>query len=357
MMRKIPVLSLASGDTLTANVYDFRGTKMGAPSAYFQSAIHGSEVQGSLVIALLLEYFAKNPPLGNVRLVPNGNPMGLNSKRGEYTDGRFDPVRGDNWNRRYYLPSRELDWEGFLRRHEGKSDESTFAAFRGELKKSLEKKSRSLTGAAERMAVNLQLLSVEFDLCLDLHCANNSVRHAYVAEYAQEDAAYLGIPFHLIMANDKFGGSMDEVFFAPWTELCRRRGRGTPPVQSFTLELGNHEEVSLGDAKKDVEVILNYLRHMGVVKGKARKTKPIRCPLADYWMLSAPVGGIVEYVAPLGKRVKKGDLLARILRFGKKPEFTELRSPMNGIPILHHSSAVAHEGAELYKLIRVGAKK
>jgi uncharacterized protein len=352
-MKNVHVLSLASGDNLTANVYDFKGTKKGARSVYFQSAIHGSEVQGSLVIALLIEYFTKNPPLGSVRLVPNGNPMGLNNKRGEYTDGRFDPVRGDNWNRRYYLPSTKLDWDSFLARHEGKSDEETFAAFRKELKRGLEQKSKSLTSAAERMAVNLQLLSIDFDLCLDLHCANNSVRHAYVAEYAQEDAAYLGIPFHLIMANDKFGGSMDEVFFAPWTELCRRRGGGVPPVQSYTVELGNHEEVSLTDAKRDMEVILNYLRHMGVVKGKAKKTRPVRCSLENYWLLNAPVGGIVEYVAPVGKKLKKGDLLARILRFGKKPQFTELRSPIDGIPILHHSSAVAHEGAELYKLIRV----
>lgn len=351
-MKKIPVLSLASGDTLTTTVYDFRGTKRGAPSAYFQSAIHGSEVQGSLVIALLLEHFAKNPPLGSVRLVPNGNPIGLNNKRGEYTDGRFDPVRGDNWNRRYYLPSEALDWGAFLGRYEGKSDEITFAAFRKELKKNLEAKARRLTSAAERMAVNLQRLSIDYDLCLDLHCANKSVRHAYVAEYAVEDAAYLPVPFHLIMPNDKFGGAMDEVFFAPWAELVRRRGYGTPPVQSFTVELGNHEEVSLAEGKRDMEAILNYLRHMGVVKGRARKARPVRCPLADYWLLSAPFGGIVEYAAPVGKRVRKGDLLARLLRFGRKPEFTELRSPINGIPILHHSSAVAHEGAELYKLIK-----
>jgi predicted deacylase len=352
-MKRVPVLSLASGDTLTAAVYDFRGSKKGAPSAYFQSAVHGSEVQGSLVIALLLEYFEKNPPLGDVRLVPNANPMGLNNKRGEYTDGRFDPVRGDNWNRRYYLPSQTLDWPGFLRRHEGKSDEAVFAAFRKELRKGLENKSRRLTSAAERMAVNLQLLSIDFDICLDLHCANHSVRHAYVAEYCQGDAAYLGIPFHLIMANDKFGGSMDEVFFAPWAELVRRRGSGTPPVQSFTVELGNHEQVSLAEARRDMEAILNYLRHRGVVKGKAKKTRPVRCPLSGYWLLNAPVGGIVEYVAPVGKRVRTGDLLVRILRFGKKAEFIELRSPMNGIPILRHSSAVAHEGAELYKLIKV----
>lgn len=351
-MKRMPMLNLASGDELTIPVYDFAGTKKGARSAYLQSAIHGSEVQGSLVLALLLEYLEKHPPLGNIRIVPNGNPMGLNNKRGEYTDGRFDPVRGDNWNRRYFLPSKELDWEKFLAEHQDAGDEKTFADFRAALKRGLETKAKALTGAAERMAVKLQLLSIDFDLCLDLHCANNSVRHCYVPDYAKEDAAYLDIPFHLIMANDKFGGSMDEVFFAPWTELVRRRGSGVPPVQSFTVELGNHEEVSLKDAKRDLNTILNYLRHMGVVRGKAKRSRPVRCKLENYWLLCAPVGGIVEYVAPLGKKVKRGDTLVRILRFGRKPEFKEIKSPINGIPILHHSSAVAHEGAELFKLIK-----
>jgi predicted deacylase len=353
VMKRIPVLSLASGDRLTVAAYDFKGSKKGAPSAYFQSAVHGSEVQGSLVIALLVDYFKKHPPLGNIRLVPNANPMGLNNKRGEYTDGRFDPVRGDNWNRRYVLPSRDLDWDSFLRKHRDSSDKALHAAFRLELRTALDKKAKALTGAAERMAVNLQRLSIDFDFCLDLHCANNSVRHCYVPDYAREDAAYLGIPFHLLMPNDKFGGAMDEVFFAPWAELARRRGKGIPPVQSFTVELGNHEEVSLAEAKKDAEGLLNYLRHMGVVAGKSVKGKPTRCELKHYTLVSAPVGGIVEYVAPVGKRVKKGALLARILRFGKSPEFTELTSPVSGIPILRHSSAVAHEGAELYKLMAV----
>ena len=62
------------------------------------------------MLALLLEHLEKHPPLGSVRFVPNANPVGLNNKRGEYTDGRFDPVRGDNWNRKYFLPSIGLDY-------------------------------------------------------------------------------------------------------------------------------------------------------------------------------------------------------------------------------------------------------
>ena len=350
-LERIPVLTLASGDSLSIPVYTIKGSKPGAPSAYLQSAMHGSEVQGSLVLALLLDYLAKHPPLGDIRIVPNCNPLGLSNKRGEYTDGRFDPVRGDNWNRKYFLPSSELDWEDFFKKHKKSPDAELFKAFRKELKSALEKREPRSSG--DRMAVALQRLSIDYDICLDLHCANRSVRHAYVPHYAKEDARYLGIKFQLVMPDDKFGGAMDEVFFAPWTELARRTGRKSIPVQSFTVELGSHEEVSTRDGKEDLESILNYLRHRGVVKGKARKLQPVACPLKNYHVISAPKGGIVEFVAPLGKRVKRGQVVMRMLNFGTKPKFTELKSPVSGFPILHHSSAIANEGAELFKIAGV----
>jgi len=121
-MKRVKVLTLASGDSLSVPVYTISGRKQGAPSVYLQSAMHGSEVQGSLVLALLLDYLEKNPPLGNVRIVPNCNPVGLNNKRGEYTDGRNDPVRGDNWNRKYFLASEGLDFDAFLRKHKNASE-------------------------------------------------------------------------------------------------------------------------------------------------------------------------------------------------------------------------------------------
>lgn len=89
--QRLKVRTLASGDYLSIPVYTFTGSRKGAPTAYLQSAMHGSEVQGTLVIAKLIDYFKANPPLGTVRLVPNCNPMGINQKVGEYTDGRNDP--------------------------------------------------------------------------------------------------------------------------------------------------------------------------------------------------------------------------------------------------------------------------
>lgn len=348
-MERIRVLSLASGDQLSVPVYSFRGSRPGATSVYLQSAMHGSEVQGSLVLALLLEYLDKNPPLGNVRIVPNCNPVGLNNKRGEYTDGRNDPVRGDNWNRKYFLPSTGLDWDAFLKKHHSSDQKLLFADFRRILKKALAEKEAK--GVGERIAFTLQRLSIDYDICLDLHCANRSVRHAYVGEFAKEDTKYLGIPFQLIMPNDRFGGSMDEVFFAPWAELARRRGSKVIPAQGITIELGNHEELSTAEAKRDLETILNFLRHRGVIKGRAKKMRPLQCELSGYTLISAPIGGLAEVLCTLGKPVKRGEVVAKILSFGRKPKFTEIKSPVSGIPILQHSSAVVNEGAELLKII------
>ncbi len=341
------VRQLASGDALSVSVYTFPGTRKGAPSAYLHSAVHGAEVQGSLVIAKLFAYLEKNPPLGTIRLVPNANPVGLNAKQGDYTDGRHDSSSGENWNRMYYLPTNEFPWEHFLNKKE--TVPATWKRFRKELKRRLRAKAQMHLPYSENLTLTLQLLSIDFDHCLDLHCANQSVRYLYTPAYASESASYFGIPFHLVM-NNKFSGSMDEVFFSPWWTLQEKIG-GEVPVQSFTLELGNHEEIDAQAAENDLAGILNYLKHRGVLAGKAKSMKPVRCQLDDYYLFSSPAGGLVEFVAPLGKRVKKGDVLALLYQFSDKPKVLELRSPVSGIPILRHSSSIVHQGTELMKFL------
>lgn len=347
-VQKKTVRALASGDSLSIRAYTFPGTKKNAPSAYLQSAVHGSEVQGSLVLAKLIEHFTKHPPLGTVRIVPNANPVGLNEKRGEYTDGRFDPSTGDNWNRMYFNPTTHLDWDAFLEKYEGEPEQKLHSYFRKVLKKGLQLQSKKPLPYSERLALSLQQLSIDFDHVLDLHCANRSVRYCYVPQFARKDAEYFGIPFHIMMPN-RFSGSMDEVSFYPWVSLADKADVSIP-VQSFTLELGNHEDISTKGAQQDLANILSYLSHRGVVKEKKRSQKPVRCEQADYKIIFAPTGGLAEILVPMGGKVKKGQLLARILRFEDRPRYEEVRSPADAIVILCYSSAVVHEGAELFRI-------
>jgi uncharacterized protein len=347
-----PMIELASGDVLTIPVYTFEGTDPAAPSVYLQSAVHGPEVQGSMVLALLLDHLREHPPRGRVRIVPNANPVGLNNKQGEFTDGRFDSVTGDNFNRMYFLPTKAFPWDSFLHEHGGKSPKELARAFRGELKKALLIRRDRGGTIAERIAVNLQLLSIEFDHCLDLHCANRSERHIYAPEYTRDDVPYFQIRNVLLMPNDSFSGAMDEVFFHPWAELARKAGTpASVAVQSFTVELGDQEEIDRKMAEKDLEGILSYLAHRGVIDGKPRKTKPVYCTLENYTTVHSPRGGLVDWCRRPGDQVKKNDLLARILHFNEEPTFHEVRSPIDGIITLRHSSVIVHEGAELMKII------
>jgi predicted deacylase len=347
-----PVLTLASGDSFHIPVYTFAGTEPQAPTAYLQSAMHGPEVQGSLVIALLHEYLKENPPLGTIRLVPNCNPVGLNNKRGDYTDGRFDPVTGDNFNRKYHLPTKNFPWDEFLKNHGACSERELRDSFRSEMRKSLEAARAKGGVIAERLATQVQLLSLDFDHCLDLHCANASVRHVYAPESTKPDVAYFGIPNVVLIPDEEFGGAKDEVFIHPWAELARRRGDKKILVQSFTLELGPQETIDRKNAEKDLKGILSYLAHRGVIRGRAVKSKPLYCALKHYTTVAAPQGGLGEWHAAPGDSVKAGQLLARILTFGEQPTYLNVKAPVSGVITVRHSSSIMHEGAELMKIVQ-----
>ena len=91
--RHLMVAQNASGRSLNVPIYHFKGRQPG-PKVYIQSSIHGSEVQGNVVIYHLIQMLSQLPIAGEVTLVPNCNPVGTNIKAGEYTLGRFDPVNG-----------------------------------------------------------------------------------------------------------------------------------------------------------------------------------------------------------------------------------------------------------------------
>ncbi len=350
-MKKVKVRSLASGDNLSISYFDFPGTKKGAPTAYLQAAMHGSEVQGSLVLLKLREYLKKNPPLGDIRFVPFANPVGLNEKQGEYNQGRFDTSTGINWNRAYFLPNKEIDWASLLAHRDDVPKLKSL--YRAQLRKNLLGRSKESLAYAESLAIQLQLLSIDYDHVLDLHCANQSVRHIYVPSFAKEDARFFtNSPFQILMTNE-FGGAFDEVSFVPWWILAERCNQ-EPLVQAFTIELGNQETISTKDAAADLESILNYLRHRGVIRGKAKATRPTQCEQEKYYCQYAPIGGLAEFVAPLGKKLAKGALVANIYHPASEVACTPIHMPFAGIPILYHSSAIVHEGAELVKFFKTG---
>ena len=348
--KNINLRTLASGTGLAIRVYTVKGRDPAAKSAYIQSSMHGSEVQGNAVIAQLLDHFADEPPEGDVVLVPNANPYAINQKGAEYTMGRFDPTTGDNWNRAYMLPvvtvNARQPWDDLVRR------------YRAGLRAVVQRALKENIPYARRQALTLESLALAADYVIDLHCANISVRHIYTPEYALEDARYFDIPMMLSIPNE-FGGALDEAQSCSWWRLWERLHAvgyaGLPPLadlpQGYTLELGGQERISRRDAERDTAGVLNFLRHKGVVSGAARRPgRNFICPLSGYKVIYARHAGHTEFAPVLGRKVKRGEVLAQTLQFGSRPLWQPTLAEEDCIPILHHSSAVVHEGIELIKV-------
>jgi predicted deacylase len=374
--RDISVRKLATGHELTIPVFEFKGTGNGQ-KAYFQASMHGAELQGNAVIFELIQYFTKNPPLGDVTLVPHANPYGMNHKSGEYTQGRFDPTTGDNWNRKYFdlidSPLSRLKIDSFLQaQSESQMDwKSVRSQFKILLLDALKQHQITIKarggGYGELLALQLQILASEADLVLDLHTASRSVPYVYSPEYALESAAKLGMKYILSIPR-VFSGALDEAIFFPWWHLFDRIKKSKPgvdlpaqlDVEAFTLELGQDEAISKEEAKKTSYGIIQYLAHkwnLPASKASNPTSQASICELKNFRTVFTQAGGLVEFLAPVGEILKKGQPLARILNLDALRHAHDIKSAESliileedCIPIVYNRTASLHEGMELAKV-------
>lgn len=349
----------ASGRSMNVPLYHFIGQQPG-PKVYIQSSIHGAEVQGNVVIYHLINYLKKTPIKGEIILVPNCNPVGTNIKAGEYTLGRFDPVNGTNWNRGYfYDPQLVHDFAETV--SESESVAQIKKRFRAAIKQKINEK---LTepwglGLAQRLNLKLQQLACDADYVLDLHNGPVSTRHIYIPEYAQQSALAFNIP-HIILIPNVFSGALDEATFCPWWTLrdlliAKRKNEIDLNVEAFTLEMGSQEVINFEEGEIDARSILTFLAVKECLlerEFQPDKMQRMAVKLANYKIMYTQQGGIVEYVAKPGERIKKQQILAKILnvdRLESDAATTEILAPCDLIPILHFPSASVLSGTQLYK--------
>ena len=72
----------------------------------------------------------------------------------------------------------------------------------------------------------------------------------------------------------------------------------------------------------------------------------------DYFSYDASLGGMVEYLVPLGGHIKAGEPIANILRMERylsEQPLQTLTLDCDAIAILHFASASVNQGTELYK--------
>lgn len=367
-----PIKELSNGDSLNINLFRVTGETPG-PHVHIQASVHGAELQGNAVIFQLLKYFKEHPINGSITFIPLANPYASNNKNGTFTQGRFNPITGHNWNRNYVdLTKLSENCSGFnLESFVKENLETEWEKIKLDYKKSIfsmcnyHQEKISQMGMSDNKKLNLLLQKVAStsDIVLDLHTGPEATRYLYVAEYEEESAKNLHFPHMLIIPNE-FAGAMDEATFIPWLALQRefkKHNRIIPmDFEAFTVELGSEEKISLSDAEIDRDRILNYLSTKGVVKDFSPliKGNQYRTLLKDYKTYYSPKGGICEYLKCPGEIFKKGDVLAKILNFAKIENFDELDNAVteivareDGIIINHAPSASISEGVELYQVM------
>ncbi|PIK15726.1 succinylglutamate desuccinylase/aspartoacylase family protein [Halobacteriovorax sp. JY17] len=363
--RKITLSELPSGEELSLKVIEVDGPFEG-PHCYIQASVHGAEHQGNAVIYKLLEYLEHNPIIGKITLLPMANPLALNTKIGTYTFGRFNANTGDNWNRLYFdftKSSKEIS--EFAAKHLSSENIDIRKEYKKLLKELiLNKKADHIEYGPKHnglLNLTLQELATDSDYVLDLHTGGVATRYLYVPEYLEDRSKDLHFPHRLIIPNE-FGGAMDEATFMPWVNLqseFKKLGREFEiPFESYTVELGSEEMISLEEAQTDLLYILNYLHHRGIVENppkEAPKSNQLKCKLKDYKTYYAPRGALYDYQLAPGEVFKKGDVLALGLNFEnlyrEEPVKFDVLALADGVVINRYPSSSVPSGAELIQVM------
>ncbi len=361
--RDISLKELVNGDQLSIAVFEFQGKKPG-PHVHIQASVHGAEVQGNLVIYELMQFFSRHEFAGKITFIPCSNPMGINSKSGTSTLGRFNTVTGDNWNR--VFEDVAFDYDDFVSRHLSLPWKELKDSFKKEFFQTINSRLKTLEerGLSEnkKWALTLQKEASLADIVLDLHTGPISTSYLYTAEEFFSSSLDLNFPHHIIIPAE-FEGAMDEATFMPWIKLKKALAKAQRSMPSdtevYTLELGSEETINSDRAKRYSLSLLHYLKKRGVVTSELPPldviTKRYKTKLAHYRCYHAPHGGLVEYLKAPGEVVLEGEAMASFFNFktitalqGVSEAQKIFKAPKDALIINRCPSSNVTQGMELF---------
>ncbi|MGF1540332.1 MAG: succinylglutamate desuccinylase/aspartoacylase family protein [Pleurocapsa sp.] len=334
----INLLKLASGDTLSLQVYQFIGKEPGK-KVYIQSNLHGAEIVGNVVIHQLIEFLStlnKEQIIGEICLVPVCNPLGVNQRSHFFSTGRFNSYDGKNWNRIFWDYEQECtDLLEFAKSQLNKEPEiikqnyrqKIQTAWQQELSKIQQPKSVSFS---KQYRDRLQSLCLDADYVIDIHSSSNqAIDYTFCFPERAENAQYLLLDYGVMMT-EYDGDAFDEAFLKPWLALetqLNKLGKNIKfDIESWTLELGGGMTINSDSVVKGFQGIKNYLNHKQILQlSEPAIAHPITLVKTDkinsYY---APTGGMIQSRSPLGTKVNAGDKIYQLLSFNKQQEPPEI---------------------------------
>ena len=344
----IDLYTLASGDTLSLQVYKFVGDKPGK-KAYIQANLHGGEIVGNGVIQQLMEFLTtleRSQLRGEIWLVPVCNPLGVNQRSHFFSTGRFNSYDGQNWNRIFWDYEPEIaDLEEFAKSQLELKPEAIIANYRAKMHQAWQQEEALIRSPrsvpiSRQYRYQLQSLAMDADYVIDIHSSSNqAIEYTFGFPEKSDSAKYLLLPYCILM--DSYDGdAFDEAFLKPWLALeaeLRRLGKEVKlDLEAWTLELGSGMAMNPASVAQGLAGIKNYLAYKQVLSlfepVEAVDAKLIsKGNINSYY---APTGGMIQSRLPLNTQVKAGSVIYQLLNFnkqGKAPTIIEICAETAGI--------------------------
>jgi predicted deacylase len=320
-----PLTSPSLGVHKTISSLHF-GTAGARPKVYIQASLHAEELPGMLVAhhlrKRLLQADLEGAITGEVILVPVANPIGLAQRLDRKPLGRFELDTSENFNRHY--PDLAQAVAPLVEHTLGQDPVRNVSLVREAIGGYLEQWKPATE--LQSLRKTLLLLAFDADLVLDLHCDCEAVMHLYAEEACWpplEALAQLLQCEAILLAKNSGGGPFDECLSGVWWQLKHAlltKGIGVPLPQACattTIEFRGEADVNHALARQDAQALWAFLQHTGAVRNTALlPLPPMRCqatPLAGSETLTAPVPGLLVFIAAVGQSVQVGDSIAEII--------------------------------------------
>lgn len=273
-----------------------RGLKDG-PVLGVTAAIHGNELNGMSTIFKLFRNIKPEKLAGTLIAVPICNVPGYLLKQRYYSDG-------EDLNRK--MPGNEF----------GKKPSEVYNYY--------------LTSKIIK----------QFDYLLDLHTASSGKINSLYIRADLEDPkcrmlANLQNPQIIVQKYDEEG--------------TLRSWANSQNIPTITIEIGNPNIFQQDLIDDTLEGITNTMRSLKMIPGKVKNhTEDSVICSSSFWIFSR-VGGVIDVLPALTKKLKKGDLVARVYNvFGEIVE--EILSPKDGVVIGKNTSPSCEAGSRILHL-------
>ena len=332
------------------------GDPAARPHVHVQGGLHADEGPGMMAARILADKLsqaeAEGQLSGHVTVVPFANPLALGQVLHGDLSGRFDLYDGRNFNRDY--PDLTADAARNLRGKLGDDPQANKAAVRAALADALAQ--RRPVGPADTLRHHLMAQALAADVVLDLHCDGEAEMHLYTHPNAApvfEALAALSGCRAVLLADESGGCPFDEALSRPWVNLAAEFPDHPVPAgcASCTLELRGRADVCRDLGAQDAQAIMHYLTHLGVVNGNI-ELPPLACeftPLQGSEALTAPVSGLLSYVASLGSHVERGQPVAQITDL-VTGAVTSVAASTSGVFYSRPATRIAEAGKRLGKI-------